>query len=154
MKNLCLIVLVLSVLTASSQKKQNYYIEAYSSNSKSIKGFVTELNDTSATLVYRGKTYNMCYCDLRKIKVFRQKKSPFYFYPSWVGLGFIAASPFQSNLSEGLKTAGIGAGIIVFCAAMDVSFKKATKKITIDSTTNLKASLQEYIFVPPPEWKK
>lgn len=144
----------LIVFSVHSQSKDVYSVEIYSLKSKSIRGYVAEVGDTSVTLRYRKKTYNICYCNISKIKVYREKNQPIYFYPSFAGMALLATSPFKSTLEQGLTTAGLGLGIIVLSAAMNVTFEKAIEKIEIDSTKNIKGILQKYLFILPPDWKK
>ncbi len=142
--SVCLAIVVFQ--SRAQTTPMRYYLQAYNLKSKEFRGVLTEATDSSMTVRWDKSSHILSYSELKNIKVFRLKKNPFYYYPSTVGFGFILSSPFQSSWSNGFKTAGIGAGIIILSAAAETTFRKTIENINVAQTKNMKLALDKYVL--------
>ena len=152
-KIFCALIITLLISSVKAQSPQYYYIQAYHLKAKEYRGLITDVSDSTVTITYKKKLSTFHYSELEKIKVYPYKKRRLTYFSALVGMGFLASSPFKSDFQTGIKTAGIGAGIIILSAAIDVTFRKPTQTISVQSTSDISKTLKKYLFIPPPEWK-
>ncbi|WP_207422031.1 hypothetical protein [Desertivirga brevis] len=148
-KILITLLLSLNFLIAFGQKKQNYYAQIYNPKSKESRGVILGVTDSTITSRWKGKEKIWKISEIKSIRIYRLKKHPFFYFPSYLGLACIAASPFRSNLRDGLGTAAAGVAILFVSASAEVAFRKTYERITVAKESDLKKRLEKYIWSGP-----
>ena len=146
--------MLLLISSVKAQSSQHYYIKAYDLKANEYRGLITDVNDSTVTITHKKTLSTFHYSELENIKVYPFKKRRLAYFSGFAGSGFLLSSPFKSNFQSGIKTAGIGAGIIILSAAIDLTFRKPIEIISVQSGTEISRTLKKYLFTPPPEWTK